>query len=294
MIKTIAKITTSLAGSYLNALRYILPQVTAKQGLRLFCRPIRGAVKDYHKKFLSAADLFSFDYKGVMIQGYRWGTGEKKLLFLHGWQSHTFRWKAYIESLSKDEYSIYAMDAPGHGLSEGSYLSVPYYSEIIQHVIGMLGSVHAIISHSLGSFSSLYAFHQQPSLPVKKLVLLAPPGEAADFFSYYKQTLKLSQRTSKLILNEFERVFQNPVTYFSTTRFAADVSIPGLIIHDEDDKETPYHYALKINQAWKDSTLITTKGLGHNLKSNEVMEEVIKFISIPAYQSIMEINESSQ
>lgn len=275
MIKTI----TTLAGAYLNAASYIMPHIAAKHGLQLFCRPIRPSIKDYHKKFLTSADLFSFDYDGVAIQGYRWGNGSKKILFLHGWQSHTFRWKAYVESLSKDEYSIYAIDAPGHGLSGGSYLSVPYYGALIQHLLETLGTVHTIVSHSLGSFSALYAFYQQPLLPVNNLILLAPPGEASDFFNFYKRKLRLSTKAIKLILGEFERVFQHPISHFSTTKLAANIPVPGLIIHDEDDAETSYHYATKINQAWKNSTLITTKGLGHNLKSSEVVETITKFIS---------------
>lgn len=285
MIKTITK----LAGMYLNTMSYVMPKTAAKQGLRLFCRPMRAPLKDYQKKFLNSADLFSFIHDGVTIQAYRWGTGERKILFLHGWQSHTFRWKAYIESLSKDDYSIYSLDAPGHGLSTGSYLSVPYYSGVIQHLIGTLGPIHAIVSHSLGSFSALHAFHQQPSLPIKKLVLLAPPGQASDFFAFYKQKLTLSERAAALILSEFENQFQNRIEYFSTVKFAGEISIPGLIIHDEGDDEAPYHYAQKINQMMSNSILVTTKGLGHNLKSKEVIEKIIQFLSIPTYQSIMEV-----
>lgn len=287
----IKKILPKLIGMYLNTIAYIFPKLTARQGLRLFCRPFRTPFKKYQQDFLNSADQFSFDHDGIVIQGYRWGNGEKKILFLHGWQSHTFRWKAHVEALATDEYSIYAIDAPGHGLSSGNFLSVPYYSAVIQQLLGSLGNVHTIVAHSLGSFASLHAFHQNRSLPVSKLVLLAPPGEARDFVQFYQQMLKLSSKALNLVLEQFEKEFKHPIDYFSTQRFAADVLVEGLIIADEEDLETPYHYALKINEQWKASTLITTKGLGHNLKSKELVKTIIEFISAPTHQPVMMVKK---
>jgi pimeloyl-ACP methyl ester carboxylesterase len=290
MIKTI----TSLAGLYLNSIAHVFPQHAGRQGLKLFCRPFRLPLKKYQRDYLATADLFSFDHDGVNIQGYRWGDGEKKILFLHGWQSHTFRWKNYIEALPKDQYTIYAIDAPGHGLSAGSFLSVPYYSAVIQQLIATIGHVHAIVSHSLGSFSSLHAFHKQPALPVDKLILMAPPGEASDFISFYQQQLKLSDKTVDLILKQFEKQFQQPIHYFSTTKFAADVKVPGLIIHDEDDEEAPFHYAKKISANWSQSKLIVTKGLGHNLKSKDIVAEVLNFVNTSIPQTNMKVFEDAK
>jgi pimeloyl-ACP methyl ester carboxylesterase len=54
--------------------------------------------------------------------------------------------------------------------------------------------------------------------------------------------------------------------------------LPGLIIHDTEDKEAPYQTALDMNEVWKNSSLITTTGLGHNLKSKELVEQVAMFI----------------
>src|SRR5688572_30741672 len=99
-----------LVGIYLNKLAHILPKAASKQGFKLFCHPFRSPIKAYHKQFFNTADMFSFEHDGTTIQGYRWGNGPRKVLFLHGWQSHTFRWKNYIQSLPHDEYSIYSID----------------------------------------------------------------------------------------------------------------------------------------------------------------------------------------
>jgi len=272
------QLLAATAGPYLNLMAYVAPSTAAYQGFRLFCRPFRAPLTDYHKQFLTSADLFSFDHDGIRIQAYRWGNGPRKVLFVHGWQSHTFRWKAYIEALDKDEYTIYALDAPGHGLSAGSYINVPFYGLVLTHLLETIGEVHAVIGHSLGAFSTLYMLHQHPAVKVNNLVLMAPPGEASDFVDFYQKTLKLSPRTMTLIHKRFTQEFSVPITWFSTPKFAKAVRVPGLIIHDEGDPEAPYRYARLIQEAWPQSTLLSTKGLGHNLKSPAVVGAVTGFL----------------
>jgi len=276
------KIITAVLGLYLNLLSFISPRAAGRLGVKLFCRPMRTPMKDYHHKFLDTAEQFSFDHDGIRIQAYRWGNGAKKILFVHGWQSHAFRWKAYIETFSKDDYTLYAFDAPGHGRSDGNFVSVPYYTNVILQLIASIGPLDGIVSHSLGSFSSLYAFYEQSNLPVNKLVLMAPPGEASDFIQFYQKTLGLTARTVGFTLAQFEKKFGRPITFFSTPTFATAVRVPCLIIHDEEDPETPVRYSELIHQAIPTSSFTRTKGIGHNLKSPAVLKEIVDFIGAPS------------
>jgi pimeloyl-ACP methyl ester carboxylesterase len=268
-----------LMGTYLNFLSLVAPARAAQKGFLLFCRPFRGKINQKQLEFFNSADKFSFNHNEAMIQGYRWGRGSKKVIFFHGWQSHTYRWKNYIESLSKEEYTIYSIDAPGHGLSGGNFLSVPLYSEIIQKFILDQGEVHTVVGHSIGGFSLLYTFYNFPLMPVRKMILMAPPGEASDFIGVFRNTLGLSERTMKLMENHFVSAYGVGPEFFSTEKFARSVNIPGLIIHDLQDLEAPYYYAQKINEAWRKSVLITTDGMGHNLKSSTVVDHVVGFIN---------------
>ena len=56
--------------------------------------------------------------------------------------------------------------------------------------------------------------------------------------------------------------------------------IPGLIIHDEDDEETSVEHSKRVHSKWINSRLHITKGFGHNLKSTEVVKEVVQFINL--------------
>lgn len=265
-------------GFYLDTLSLVAPASAARKGFSLFCRPFRIPANQKQQTFFNSSEKFQMTHEGFSIQGYRWGRGEKKILLLHGWQSHTYRWKPYIEALSKDEYTIYSLDAPGHGLSSGNFLSVPLYSSLIERFIQQHEGVHTVIGHSIGGFSLLYAFYRLPELPVNRIVLLAPPGEATDFISVFQKTLGLSDRTVRLVIDHFASRYQVTPDFFSAQRFAANLKVNGLIIHDEEDLEAPYSYSIPLQKVWKQSRLVTTKGFGHNLKSTSVVKEVVDFV----------------
>ena len=273
------RIIIKLSGMYLNLLALISPGSAGRKGFYLFCTPRRVSLKDHQLDFLDSAEKSSFECDGTTIQVYRWGTGEKKILFLHGWQSHSFRWKNYIESFSKDEFTMYALDAPGHGLSGGKYLNLPIYSNVVESFLYSIEPVHTIVSHSLGSFAILYTLFRVPSLNVQQLAITGTPGEVKEFTKFYQQMLGLSTRTMRAIYQSFQKIIHHLPEYYSATRFAKAIQIPTLIIHDENDNETPYHHALAIHAVVKESRLITTSGLGHNLRSANVVKLVVDFVN---------------
>src|SRR5688572_9792392 len=213
-----------IIGAGLNTLAHLAPNKAADIGFELFCRPIRLQIKEKQKSFLDTASQEAFDHKGIKIQTYRWGNGEKKILLLHGWQSHTYRWKIYIEALSK-HYTVYSLDAPGHGLSGGNQLSVPLYSEVIEAQMKRIGKIDAIVTHSLGGFSTFYTFYRNPQLTANKIIALASPGEAAEFFDFYTRTLRLSDKSTQLITKRFVEIFQKTPAFFSAPVFAGSLTI---------------------------------------------------------------------
>jgi len=272
------KVIPKMIGAYLNTLGFVAPSKVGEIGFNIFCTPLSPPVKPHHREFLNTATQFTFESDGVQLQGYQWGTGEKKIAFLHGWQSHSYRWKKYIQAFSRDEYTIYAFDGPAHGLSKGKYTNIPLYSDAIRVFMEKTGHIDHVVTHSMGSFALLHALHHHDHLSVGKLVLMGSPGEAQDFITFYQQFTGLSDRTFRYILEFFEKKLNRTPDYFSAPRFAASVKVPGLIIHDEGDDEAPYHHAVRIHKAWPQSKLITTQGYGHNLRVPEVVEMVKGYI----------------
>jgi pimeloyl-ACP methyl ester carboxylesterase len=265
-------------GIYLNTLALMAPRKAADQAFELFCRPFRTPINAKQKLFFASGEAFNLEADGYHVNGLKWGNGSRNILFLHGWQSHTYRWKAYIESLVKDDYTVYSIDAPGHGQSPGNFLTVPVYSAVIREAINRIGHVYAVVSHSLGSFSLFYTLYNFPLLPVERIVAMATPGRADDFVKVFRDTLGASNRVISLIEEKFMELYNVTPDYFTTERFAASLNQRGLIIHDRDDAEAPYHYALTLNNLWKKSKLITTSNMGHNLRSPEVVNHLRNFL----------------
>lgn len=272
------KLLARTIGLWINLLAWVAPRKAAKFGFEFFCRPFRIKMTDKHLAFLHSGERFTFMHAGDTIQAYKWGGGARRILLLHGWQSHTFRWKSYVDALDKEKYTVYSVDAPGHGLSSGKFMTMPLYSEVVEKFILQIGNVDTVLSHSMGGFTAIYTFYRLPALAPSRLVVLAPPGEAQDFMTFYIGTLKLSARAGMLIQGYFEeRVKQTPA-YFSAPRFATELSSQGLLIHDEEDPDASVEHSRRINSAWRNSQLIVTKGYGHNLRSEKVVDYVIDFV----------------
>jgi pimeloyl-ACP methyl ester carboxylesterase len=264
-------------GTWLNMLAAVSPQRAGKKGFELFCRPLRGKLKQHHHNFFNSAQRFTVDFNGLPIQCYQWGSGTKTVLFLHGWQSHSFRWKAYIDAFAKDGFTVYAMDAPGHGLSGGSQLNLILYSQLLQYFLFREASIDCIVAHSFGGYAGIYALYCNPALPVNKMVLMGTPGKVTDFFELYSATLGLKQPALKAIEKHFVHTIGNAPAYFDTAKLTKNFCKPAMIVHDTDDADAPYEHAAAMYANWRNAQLLTTSGLGHNLKSAEIMRQVMQF-----------------
>ncbi|MFD2036267.1 alpha/beta fold hydrolase [Belliella marina] len=265
-------------GLYINTLNKISPKKGGEVGFRLFCKPVRSKLKKQHLDFFKTSEQEDFDFNGVNIRLYKWGNGPKKVLFVHGWQSHSYRWKHYIEALPKSEYTVIAYDGPGHGQSEGNQFHVPMNAFLISMFVEKFGGFDTVVGHSIGCFSVIYAIAHYDIRQIGKFVSMASPGKASDFFSFYTATLRLKKYAIENITNEFQMQIRHRVEEISLMHFMKYLDMPGLIIHDKDDPDTPYTNALEMSNAWENSKLITTEGLGHNLRSKEIVKVVCGFI----------------
>lgn len=266
-------------GFYLNTLSKIAPEKGAKAGFKLFCTPQRAKLKKNHLSFFSTARQEDFNFNGINIKIYQWGTGPKKILFVHGWQSHSYRWKKYIESISFEDYTLIAYDAPGHGLSGGNQFTVPLNAYLLSLLSEKYQGFDTVIAHSIGSMSVLYGLYYHENIHVNRFISMASPGKAEEFFQFYLSTLNLKPKTMLGIVNEFQLYAKQELKYINATTYAQKLNIPGLIIHDKNDPDTPYENALALSKIWEKGELITTEGLGHNLKSEEVVQQVIHYLN---------------
>lgn len=275
---TTRKIAARLTGSYLNLLAYIDPEKLKVKGFNLFCTPFSKSLRPHHREFLSTGLAEVFEVDGNNIQTYRWGSGSQKVLLVHGWESHSFRWKSYINRLVENDFTVVAFDAPAHGNSSGKLLNLVSYERVLSAFLLRNTDVKTIIGHSIGGFTTTYYLSRNPETSVKKAVILAAPGRVEEFFDFFVAYLGLKKKTIQLVRDYFEvRLGQKP-SYFSAVNFAAAIRTAALIVHDRTDASTNYADSEKLSRTWHNSTLKITGGLGHELKNEELLSEIIEFI----------------
>lgn len=278
MNKLIKKVLPKALGAYINLLALVNPKASAKKAFQVFSKPRQGKIGPHHEDFLNPVLQPKIETEGLSIQPYRWeGTG-KTILLVHGWESHSHRWKEMVLRLQKEQYNIIAFDAPGHGYSSGEYLYVPLYNNVLNTMLQTY-KPHFIIGHSIGAMTVLYNQSQTANYKASKLVILGPPDRLESILFDYKKILTLSDRSLAALDEFFMTHFNFKSAEFSSSAFAKNIRVPTLLVHDKDDKITPVTGSRAIYAALKDSKYIETEGLNHSLYDAEVNEKIIAFLS---------------
>jgi len=279
MKKIFNRIITKSLGLYFNTAAILAPKKIAKNAFTLFCTPRKGQVTKGQKGFLEDAKDLILEAEATKVQTYLWKGSGSTILLMHGWESNTFRWRNLIPILQSENYNVIAMDAPAHGNSSGQQFHVPLYTECAQKVIDTYQPTY-VIGHSIGGMALLHNLYKYPEANknIQKVVTLGSPSELSDFMRQYKVILSLNGNLMKLMESYFIGNFGFKFSDFSSSKFAAKINTKGLLIHDEIDAIAPYWASQQVHANWKNSTLITTKGLGHSLHQDKVRLSILDFL----------------
>ncbi|RRO17406.1 alpha/beta fold hydrolase [Flavobacteriaceae bacterium 14752] len=266
-----------LMGLRLMALYKIKPKKAIHKAFMLFCTPRSGFVKPHQKDYLKAHQSKTIEFKKIKIQTYHWPGNGSKVLLIHGWDSHTYRWKDLITKLKAQDYDITAFDAPAHGYSEGNILNVPIYSEVLQKMLNQY-KPEILIGHSVGAMTCIFNQHLQQDSNISKMVLLGSPSEMQRVMKGFQKILGLSDSFMKVTQDYFKERYGYTFSEFSMAKFGAYIKVPCLIIHDKYDKVVPYKEAISINKTIRHAELIITEGAGHSLYAKSIDEAIINFL----------------
>ena len=272
------KLIVKVIGGYYNFISYLSKNEAADKALYLFTKPRNGRkLSEEQREFLGTAFQEEYKYGKHRIMTYRWLGDKPTILLAHGWESNSYRWKNIIHELRKRGHNVIALDAPAHGNSGSRFFNAVLYSEFI-NVVAKRFQPEIIIGHSVGGMATVFSQNKYQLDSVKKLILLGAPSEFTDVLKRYTDMLGYNQRiTKQLNLTIIERFGDKPEN-FSTAKYLESINTKGLIIHDEQDDIIPYSDALLLKNSFKNSTLITTQGLGHSLNHESVSNHIYDFI----------------
>ncbi|MBT8221474.1 MAG: alpha/beta hydrolase [Bacteroidia bacterium] len=250
---------------------------TAKWAFQLFCTPLKGRHSKEDQEFLKSADKLILQNDGEQFASYHWSGKGPTVLFVHGWESNSVRWKSYIDNLRKKDLNIIAIDAPAHGASASSTITVPKYAAAID-ILAKIIHPDIMIGHSLGGLACSH-FLDNFNCQTKKLVLLSTPSPLLDMMYRFFDILGLRKDLMNNLAQLFDNDFSTNLYQYSTASNLSNHTLNGIIVHDQLDEVTPYQESLLIAESWKNSIHIPTRGLGHSLKDDRIISAICAYIS---------------
>ena len=271
------KISAKSIGVLINITAWLFPSWSTDFSFNLLCKVKRVGISDAGKAFFSKGKTIYITSDNYIAALHKWGTGKKKILFVHGWLSNSQRWRPYVDQLDLNLYTVYALDAPGHGMAKGNKLHVEAYRGCIELALTEIGRVDTMVCHSLGSLATAYASLSNIKLPVGRFVIMGAPSGMDAIFVYFKEVLNLSERAIDNLEKKIKTILQVPHREITMARFFEEVQQPVLVIHDKGDRVTPF---LAIKTAIPVNSTIKTyfvEGLDHNLKGENIIKKSNRF-----------------
>ncbi|MDG9700996.1 alpha/beta fold hydrolase [Streptomyces sp. DH37] len=278
--------TTAIIRTALNTTSFVAPGLAGRAAFGLFRGPLaRGAVRPAEQPVMDRARRGELTVAGKRVATYRWGSGDRPVLLVHGWRYRASRWHAFVTALRERGYSPVAFDAPGHGASEGRTTTILEYREIIRALHGEHGPFEAVVAHSFGSLAA--SFSLRDGVTAGRLVSLGGVAEFGWVLEGFRAGLGLRPRVGQEVRRRVEAMLL-PEAGEATRELLTAVVRPGedgmpvLLVHDEHDDVVPLDQSRRLARAYGERVrLVTTRGLGHRriITDPGVTAEALGFLS---------------
>ncbi len=210
------------------------------------------------------------------IQLYSWEGGKKTILLIHGWEGQAGNFSDLVEELLRNDFTVYAFDAPSHGFSTKGKTSLFEFTELVGLLIRKF-QVKNLISHSFGGVATTYALYNNPELEIDKYVLLTTPDKFRERIDDVASTVGVTDKVKNRLIRKLEMEIGKDVNDLNVSSFVKDINVrQSLIIHDKNDKVIPVKISRRVSENWQESEFTEVEGTGHFriLRSNEVIEIV--------------------
>jgi pimeloyl-ACP methyl ester carboxylesterase len=210
---------------------------------------------------------------------YKYGTGTKKVLLVHGWSGRGTQLVKIADEFVKLGYQSISFDAPAHGKASGKTSNMTEFIAGILELEKKFGPFEFAVGHSLGGMSILNSIKR--GLKVKKAVIIGSGDIVEDIMDDFVEKLGMNIAISKKMKANLEKRIDETMDSFSAYIVAREIEIPVLVIHDKDDDDVPVKAGHHINENLKNGELFLTEGLGHRkiLGDAKVIKKIIEFLN---------------
>lgn len=268
-------------GLGLNLWSLVAPKQAAKSAARIFSTPPKPRVRPKEQQFLSTARQIRAEVAGQNIVAYLWGPeGAPLVLLSYGWAYNAGRWRHFVPDLLNAGFRVLAYDPPGHGAAPSGTLNIPLNAAIIRGLLDTYGPAYAIIGHSFGGSSSVYALQNMPlNMHPRRMVIMASFSFAPRVFKQYQQTLGIWPSLYWSMVRRFEQMVGHSIDHYDFAMMSAGFAhIEGLLVHDPADSVTPFEESRRYHDFWPGSYLYSAREGGHHLGTADITQSVVRFV----------------
>lgn len=260
-----------------------LPRWAGRLAYRLWFSTHRFAHPGRETQWLIQAQTDSIQWGNRQLVRYQWGDASAPaVLLIHGWNGRGAQLGSFAAALNAVGLRAVAFDAPAHGRSPGRSTTIFEYAEAIQCIAQASGPLVGAIGHSFGVPACGQALQQGWELP--RLVAISAPASAEFLLQRFADSLSIPANVITEMRSRIEQKFGVDLfARLATESLLADQTLPGLIIHDRQDRDVPSSHAERLQIAWRESQLLLTEGLGHQriLRDPEVIAAAVSFLQQP-------------
>ena len=246
----------------------------------LYLRPTRTRRPPREQGYLASARRFALPSPVGELVAWRWGDAWRPVVVLvHGWEGRGSQLGAFAAPLMAAGFQVVTFDGPAHGESPGEEASVPLFARVVADLPAVLGPVHAVAGHSLGSAGAGLA--TTLGLTVRGLVFLAPPLWQRGRLEYAADRMQLSSGARQAFFSGVERRTEWPLERADMRVVARAAPCPLVVFHDPGDADTDYSGSEQLVAQWAGARLVPCPGRGHNriLTTPEVIAETVRFVA---------------
>ncbi len=201
-------------------------------------------------------------------------------MLVHGWNGRGAQLGSFVSPLLENNYQVITFDAPGHGETSGNSTTAFEIASAILALNEARGPIHSVITHSFGGICAAAAINQ--GLNVDRAVFIAPPATLESMTDTFTSMIEMPAAVMAYFRQRLEADFGQDIWQsISTENMVRQFHFPGLVIHDQDDRDVPWQSGERVANAWPNAKFFMSAGLGHRrvLRNKNIIAKCTDFIT---------------
>lgn len=238
----------------------VAPAVAARVAYKMFFTPPRFPPRAHELEVLGRAQASSVGAGDRRVAAYTWGDGPTMLL-VHGWGGHAGHMAGFVDPLLAAGFRAVAIDLPGHGRSAGRCSSLVHIARAIELAEAAFGPLSGLVAHSFGGPSSTFALAR--GVRARRVVYVAPGARFEPFWDRFRKGVGASHAVMNRAMRLGEEWLGVRFADVAPLTLAPTLTVPLLVLHGADDRETPISESRMLAAAWPGAEFREFAELGH-------------------------------